>query len=89
LVYGSSKSPVIVKFAAVPKKDKAELERLLSNEKVAYEKLNRISGWIVPRMYGEYYWYGGRALVLSDEGPSLSHLENFTSLWLIQRYESL
>jgi hypothetical protein len=78
-VFASSKSHIVVKFATVPKKDKAELIRQLSNEKLAYNKLNRITGWIVPRLYGEYEWYGGRALVLSKEGQSLSHLENFTS----------
>ena len=34
-VFASSKSHVVVKFAAVPKKDKAELIRQLSNEKLA------------------------------------------------------
>ena len=82
-VFASTKSHVVVKFAVVPKKDKAELERQLSNEKAAYEKLNRFAGWIVPRLYGEYEWHGGRALVFSDEGGSL---ENFTSLLLIERY---
>ena len=82
-VFASTKSHVVVKFAVVPKKDKAELVRQLSNEKAAYEKLNRFAGWIVPRLYGEYEWHGGRALVFSDEGGSL---ENFTSLLLIERY---
>ncbi|KAI0272873.1 hypothetical protein BGY98DRAFT_1179060 [Russula aff. rugulosa BPL654] len=63
----SSRSHVVIKFAAVPKKDKAELVHQLSDEKAAYEKLNRIAGWIIPRLYGEYEWYGGRALILSDE----------------------
>ncbi|KAI0272857.1 hypothetical protein BGY98DRAFT_1000782 [Russula aff. rugulosa BPL654] len=84
-VFASSKSHVVVKFAAVPKKDKAELVRQLSDEKAAYKKLNRIAGWIIPRLYGEYEWHGGRALVLSDEGQSLSHLEDFKSLSLIER----
>jgi hypothetical protein len=82
-VFASSKSHVVVKFAVVPKKDKAELIRQLSNEKLAYNKLNRITGSVVPRLYGEYEWYGGRALVLSKEGRSL---EKFTSLSLIERY---
>ena len=86
MVFASSKSHVVVKFASVPKKDKAELIRQLSNEKLAYNKLNRISGWIVPRLYGEYEWHGGRALVLSEEGQSLSYLEKFSSLSLIERY---
>jgi hypothetical protein len=73
----------VVKFAAVPKKDKAEPVRQLSNEKAAYKKLDHIAGWIIPRLYGEYEWHGGRALILSDEGRSLSH---FTSLRLIERY---
>ena len=87
-VFASSKSQVVVKFAVVPKKDKAKLIRQLGNEKAAYEKLNRISGWIIPRLYGEYEWDGGRALVISDEGLSVSesHLETFTSLRLIERY---
>ena len=87
-VFASSKSHVVVKFAVVPKKDKAELIRQLGDEKAIYEKLNRISGWIIPRLYGEYEWHGGRALVLSDEGLSLSEsrLETFTSLPLIERY---
>jgi hypothetical protein len=85
-VFASSESHVVVKFAVVPKKDKAELVRQLTDEEAAYKKLNRIAGWIIPRFYGEYEWHGGRALILSDEGRSLSHLENFTSLPLIERY---
>ena len=84
-VFASSKSHVVVKFAVVPKKIKAELIRQLSNEKLAYNKLRRITGWVVPRLYGEYEWYGGRALVLSEEGRSLSYLDKFTSLSLIER----
>jgi hypothetical protein len=76
----------VVKFAALPKKDKAELVRQLRNENAAYKKLNRITGWIIPRLYGEYEWHGGRALVLSDEGQSLSHLGDFASLLFIERY---
>jgi hypothetical protein len=49
-VFASSKSHVVVKFAAVPKKDKAEILRQLSNEKAAYKKLNQIAGWIIPRL---------------------------------------
>ena len=85
-VFASSKSHVVFKFAAVPKRDKAELVQQLDDEKAAYEKLNCIVGWIIPRFYGEYEWHGGRALVLSDEGRSLSHLEDFKSLPLIERY---
>ena len=85
-MFASSKSHVVIKFAAVPKKDKAELVHQLSDEKAAYEKLNRIAGWIIPHLYGEYEWYGGRALILSDEGRSLSHLQDFKSLPLIEKY---
>jgi hypothetical protein len=85
-VFVSSKSHVVVKFASVPKEDKAELLDQLNNEKAAYKKLNRIAGWIIPHLYGEYEWYGGRALILSDEGQSLSHLEDFKSLPFIERY---
>ena len=85
-VFASSKSRVVVKFAVVPKKDKTELIRQLGDEKAAYEKLNRIAGWIIPRLYGEYEWHGGRALVISDEGRSLPNLETFESLPLIERY---
>ncbi len=45
------------------------------------------AGWAVPRFYGEYKWYGGRALVFSDGGQSLSDLEDFTSLSLVERYD--
>lgn len=85
-MFASSKSHVVVKFDVVPKKDKAELRRQLNNEKLAYNKLSRITGWVVPRLYGEYEWYGGRALVLSEEGQSLSYLDKFTSLSLLERY---
>ena len=91
-MFASSKSHVVVKFAVVAKKDKAELIRQLSqelsDEKAIYEKLSRISGWFIPRLYGEYEWHGGRALVLSDEGLSLSesHIETSTSLPLVERY---
>jgi len=85
-VYASTVSRVVVKFASVPKKPKAELERQLVNEKVAYDRLAVLTGWVVPIFYGEYLWYGGRSLVLSDEGPSLAALEmKFESLWLIER----
>ncbi len=86
-VFASSKSHVVVKFAVVSKKNKAELIRQLGNEKLAYNKLSRIAGWVVPRLHGEYEWYGGRALVLSEEGRSLSHFEKLTSLSLIERYD--
>jgi hypothetical protein len=88
-VFSSSKSHVVAKFAAVPKKDKAELVDQLGNEKAAYKKLDRIAGWIIPRLYGEYEWHGGRALILSDEGLPLSDLETFESLPLMERYGSL
>lgn len=77
----------MVKSATVPKKYKAELERQLVNEKNCVQiKLDYITEWVVPRLDGEYEWYGGRALVLSDEGQFLSHLERFTSLSLMERY---
>lgn len=85
-VFASSKSHLVVKFAVVPKNDKAELIRQLSNEKLAYNILRHITRWVVPRLYGEYEWYGGRALVLSEEGWSLSYLDKFRSLSLIERY---
>jgi len=65
-VFASSESYIVVKFAAVPKKNKAELLRQLSNEKAAYHKLKLVTGWIVPRLIGEYKWYGGRSLILSS-----------------------
>ncbi len=40
-VYTSSKSHVVLKLAAVPKRDKVELERQLSIEKATYHKLSR------------------------------------------------
>ncbi|KAI9453885.1 hypothetical protein F5148DRAFT_453903 [Russula earlei] len=84
-VYASRKWHVVVKFATVPKKDKAMLERQLSNETAAYHKLNRIAGWVVPLHYGEFKWDGGRAIILSDAGRSLSHLETFSSLSVVER----
>ena len=85
-VFASSKSHLVVKFAAVPKKNKAELLRQLSNEKAAYNKLRLVTGWIVPSLIGEYTWYGGRSLILSSEGRSLSYLEKFSMLSLMERY---
>lgn len=73
-VYVSTKSHVMVKFAYYPDKDKAELERMLTNERAAHNKLQLLAGWAIPRCYGEYLWYGGRALVLSHEGPSFGEL---------------
>ena len=55
-VFASSKSHVVVKFAVVPKNDKAGPIRQLNNEKLAYIKLRRITRWVVPRLYGEYEW---------------------------------
>lgn len=85
-VFVSSKLHVVAKFAVVPKKDKAELVRQLSNEKAAYEKLNRIAGWIIRRLYGEYEWHSRRVLILSDEGRPLSDLETFAPLPPRERY---
>ena len=85
-VFASSKSHLVVKFAAVPKKNKAELTRQLSNEKAAYNKLGLVTGWIVPSLIGEYKWYGGRSLILSSEGRPLSYLEKFSTLSLLERY---
>ncbi|KAI0255086.1 hypothetical protein BJV78DRAFT_1279691 [Lactifluus subvellereus] len=88
-VYASSRSHVIVKFATVPKKERAELERQLRNEKAAYDKLTLLTRLVVPLCYGEYVWYGGRALVLSDEGQSLAALGmEFASLELVERCDS-
>jgi len=85
-VYASTVSRVVVKFASVPTKPKAELERQLVNEKAVYDRLTVLTGWVVPILYGEYLWYGGWSLVLSDKGPSLAALEmKFESLWLIER----
>ncbi|KAI9513464.1 hypothetical protein F5148DRAFT_1278832 [Russula earlei] len=79
-MYAASNSPIIVKFAVAPRKDKAELERQLRNEKVAYIKLSPLADWVVPRLYGEFEWYGGRAIVLSYVGQPLPDLEDFMSL---------
>ncbi|KAI9463379.1 hypothetical protein F5148DRAFT_1150280 [Russula earlei] len=57
----------------------AEIPRQLGNEELAYHELSRVGGRMVPRLYGEYEWYGGRALVLSEEGK-------FTSLSLTERH---
>lgn len=59
----------VFKFAAVPKKDSAELQRQLRDEQVAYDKLHSLTGWAIPRCYGLYSWYGGLSPVLSYEGP--------------------
>ena len=83
-VYASSRSH-IVKHARVHKKDKAELECQLRNENDAYKKLYRLTELVVPRCYGEFLWFGERALVLSDKGLSLSDVGmEFTSLGLIK-----
>jgi len=84
-VFASSKSYIVVKFAAAQKKNKAELLRQLSNEKAVYNKLKLVTGWIVPRLIGEYKWYGGRSLILSSEGRFLSYLGGFTTLSLMER----
>jgi len=84
-VYAPSELHVVVKFAAVSKKDKAELELKLNNEKAAYHKLSRHTRWVVLRHYAEYEWFGRRAPVLSDEGQSSSHLKKFSSLSLIEK----
>jgi hypothetical protein len=85
-VYGSTKSQLVVKFAGVAQNGHAELERYVIDEKTAYDKLACLSRWVVPRCYGEYIWYGGRALVLSDEGPSLATLGmELASLAFIER----
>jgi hypothetical protein len=86
-VFASSKSNIVIKFRpdTIPQNDNTEVERQVKNEIAAYEKLGRITGWVVPRLYGEYEWHGGRALVMTDGGSSL---EDFPSLCLVQRYVS-
>jgi len=85
-VYASRRSHIFIKFAIVPKKDKAELEGYRKNEKAAYDQLPPLTGWVIPRCYGECSWYGGRALVLTDEGRSLENLKMaFTSLGVVER----
>jgi hypothetical protein len=68
-VYSSTRSRLVIKLATTGNGD-------LVNEKTAYERLTRFRQLlrVVPRYYGAYSWYGGRALVLSDEGPSLATL---------------
>jgi hypothetical protein len=43
-VYASSKSDIIVKFGAIPRKDRADIEQQLKNETAAYGRLGRIAG---------------------------------------------
>ena len=89
-VYASSRSHLIVKLVTAHKKENAELERQIRNENDAHKKLHRITQLVAPRYYEEYVWYGGRALILSHEGPSLSDLGmEFTSLGLVERCDSL
>src|SRR5712672_315993 len=71
-VYASTVSRVVVKFASVPTKPKAELERQLVNEKVAYDRLIVLVGWVVPILYGEYYgMVDGHSSFLTRDHPSL------------------
>jgi len=81
----------VFKFAAVSKKDSAELQRQLRDEQVAYDKLHSLTGWAIPRCYGLYSWYGGLSPVLSYEGPSFPKLkiEKFISPGLTERCDSL
>jgi hypothetical protein len=81
----------MVKLAYKPIEDKAELERLLMNEKAVYDKFQPLTGWVIHRCYGEYLWYGGRAFVLSDEGSTSSDLTSvdFTTLGLEERCDYL
>ena len=90
-VYASSRSQTVIKFATVPKKDSAELQRHIRNERVAYDQLYLLTGWAIPRCYGLYSWYGGLSLILSYGGPSLpkSKIEKFISLGLTERCDSL
>jgi hypothetical protein len=83
--YASTEWRLVIKFANGAKQDKIEFERHLLIEKTTYNKLARLTRWIrvAPQCYGEY---GGRALVLSDEGPSLTTLGmNFASLGPMER----
>jgi hypothetical protein len=43
-VYASSKSQIVIKFGSVPRRDRDELNRQLSNERSAYNKLLPIAG---------------------------------------------
>ena len=89
-MYASSRSHVIVKLSTTHGNDKAELERQIRNENDVYKKLHRLTQLVIPRCYGEYVWYGGRALVLSHEAPTLSNLKmEFTSLGVVERCDSL
>ena len=85
-VYLSTSAHIAIKLAIVPKKDKRQLEEFIKSECEAYKKLARLQGWIVPRCYGIWRWYGGKALVLSEMGESLdSRGIEFTSLGLVER----
>jgi hypothetical protein len=85
-VYSSTTLHLVVKLATTGKSD-------LINEKMAYERLTTTCFTrllpVAPRYYGAYLWYGGRALILSDEGQSLaSHGVEFALLAPTERYES-
>ena len=85
-MYALNRSHVIVKLSKTHGKDKAELECKIRNENDVYQKPHRLTRLVIPPCYGEYVWYGGRALVLSDEAPTLSNLKmEFTSLGVVER----
>jgi hypothetical protein len=94
-VYAPRSSRIIVKPVAVLKKDKVTLERHFVNEKAVYDKLYDLTGRVIPFRYGGYEGRasGRRALVLSDEGTSLSGLgtgemERFSTPGLTERCDS-
>ena len=88
-VYTSSCTPVVVKFASCPGKDKEKLELWLKNERMVYKKLGLLQRWAVPRCFGLWTWYSGKALVLSQEGKSLDDWGiKFSLLGIAERYAS-
>ena len=59
----SSSSRIIVKFVAMPKKDKVELERHLANVKAVYARVHILTGSMIPQLqrfvvFGPIYYFG-------------------------------
>jgi hypothetical protein len=59
-MYVSRRSRIIVKFAYKSMEDIAELERQFMTEKAAYNKLQSLAGWAIPRCMENICGMAGR-----------------------------
>lgn len=74
VVYKSTSSGVVIKLSLQDEYQRYDSRRGLEIEAAIYERLEAEAVPFIPQYYGLYEWSGGLALLVSDEGTSLSDL---------------